>query len=108
MGRKLLRSENISKKYSKDVEAPAGGVDDMTKLSYLHEPGTYTGNILIAVNPFKKFTHLYDAKMMERYKGTEIGELDPHVFAIADSAFRKLRIMRLKIMLRLETLLVEV
>ncbi|GKC50212.1 AAA+ ATPase domain-containing protein [Tanacetum coccineum] len=120
----LLRSENISKKYSKDVEAPAGGVDDMTKLSYLHEPGvlqnlatryqlneiyTYTGNILIAVNPFKKLTHLYDAKMMERYKGTEIGELDPHVFAIADSAFRRLRIMlRLKIMLRLETLLVEV
>lgn len=22
-----------------DLEAPAGGVDDMTKLSYLHEPG---------------------------------------------------------------------
>lgn len=30
---------NLSKIYSKDVEAPAGGVDDMTKLSYLHEPG---------------------------------------------------------------------
>lgn len=30
---------NISKIYPKDVEAPAGGVDDMTKLSYLHEPG---------------------------------------------------------------------
>ncbi|GKB18050.1 IQ motif, EF-hand binding site containing protein [Tanacetum coccineum] len=100
-GKKVV--ENISKIYSKDVEAPAGGVDDMTKLSYLHEPGvlqnlatryqlneiyTYTGNILIAVNPFKKLTHLYDAKMMERYKGTAIGELDPHVFAIADSAFR--------------------
>lgn len=25
--------------YPKDMEAPAGGVDDMTKLSYLHEPG---------------------------------------------------------------------
>lgn len=23
----------------KDTEAPPGGVDDMTKLSYLHEPG---------------------------------------------------------------------
>lgn len=30
---------NLSKIYSKDVEATAGGVDDMTKLSYLHEPG---------------------------------------------------------------------
>lgn len=30
---------NLSKIYPKDLEAPAGGVDDMTKLSYLHEPG---------------------------------------------------------------------
>jgi len=28
-----------SKVYPKDEETPAGGVDDMTKLSYLHEPG---------------------------------------------------------------------
>ncbi|KAJ9564948.1 hypothetical protein OSB04_000914 [Centaurea solstitialis] len=94
---------NLSKIYSKDVEAPLGGVDDMTKLSYLHEPGvlqnlatryqlneiyTYTGNILIAVNPFKKLDHLYGVSMMERYKGAALGDLDPHVFAIADSAFR--------------------
>lgn len=25
--------------FPKDTEAPPGGVDDMTKLSYLHEPG---------------------------------------------------------------------
>lgn len=25
--------------YPKDTEAPPGGLDDMTKLSYLHEPG---------------------------------------------------------------------
>ena len=30
---------NISKVFPKDTEAPAGGVDDMTRLSYLHEPG---------------------------------------------------------------------
>lgn len=28
-----------SKVFPKDIEAPPGGVDDMTKLSYLHEPG---------------------------------------------------------------------
>ncbi|KAL7582247.1 hypothetical protein Lser_V15G41794 [Lactuca serriola] len=100
-GKKVVA--NLSKIYSKDVEATAGGVDDMTKLSYLHEPGvlqnlatryqlneiyTYTGNILIAVNPFKRLPLLYDDKMMQRYKGAAFGELDPHVFAIADSAFR--------------------
>lgn len=30
---------NFSKVFPKDTEAPPGGVDDMTKLSYLHEPG---------------------------------------------------------------------
>lgn len=31
--------KSISKVFPKDNEAPPGGVDDMTKLSYLHEPG---------------------------------------------------------------------
>ncbi|PWA97995.1 IQ motif, EF-hand binding site [Artemisia annua] len=100
-GKKVVT--NLSKTYPKDVDAPAGGVDDMTKLSYLHEPGvlqnlstrfqlneiyTYTGNILIAINPFQRLTHLYETHMMEQYKGAPLGELSPHVFAIADVAFR--------------------
>ncbi|GAB4830499.1 hypothetical protein Ancab_020210 [Ancistrocladus abbreviatus] len=49
---------------------------------------TYTGNILIAVNPFQRLPHLYDAQMMAHYKGAPLGELSPHVFAIADVAYR--------------------
>ncbi|KAF5458799.1 hypothetical protein F2P56_022803, partial [Juglans regia] len=94
---------DITKVFPKDTEAPPGGVDDMTKLSYLHEPGvlhnlatryelneiyTYTGNILIAVNPFQRLPHLYDTHMMEQYKGAAFGELSPHVFAVADAAYR--------------------
>ncbi|KAJ4953949.1 hypothetical protein NE237_030781 [Protea cynaroides] len=94
---------DVSKVFPKDTEAPPGGVDDMTKLSYLHEPGvlqnlatryelneiyTYTGNILIAINPFQKLPHLYDTHMMQQYKGAAFGELSPHVFAVADVAFR--------------------
>uniref|UniRef100_F6HZH4 Myosin-11 n=1 Tax=Vitis vinifera TaxID=29760 RepID=F6HZH4_VITVI len=94
---------NLSKLYPKDMEFPAHGVADMTKLSYLHEPGvlqnlairyelsqiyTYTGNILIAINPFQGLPHLYDTHAMEKYKGAPLGELSPHVFAIADVAYR--------------------
>lgn len=95
----------LSSIYPKDAEAPPCGVDDMTKLSYLHEPGvlqnlksrydmneiyTYTGNILIAVNPFQRLPHLYDNHMMEQYKGAAFGELSPHPFAVADAAYRQM------------------
>lgn len=49
---------------------------------------TYTGNILIAINPFQRLPHLYDTHMMEQYKGAALGELSPHVFAIGDVAYR--------------------
>ncbi|CAN1278918.1 XI-2 [Linum perenne] len=91
--------------YPKDPEFPSQGVDDMTKLAYLHEPGllqnlklrydvneiyTYTGNILIAVNPFRRLPHLYDGNVMEHYKGASFGELSPHPFAVADRAYRQM------------------
>ncbi|KAG7967752.1 hypothetical protein I3843_08G114900 [Carya illinoinensis] len=100
-GKKVVTK--LSKLHPKDMEAPAGGVDDMTKLSYLHEPGvlqnlktryelneiyTYTGGILIAINPFQRLPHIYDAHMMQQYKGAPFGELSPHVFAVADVAYR--------------------
>jgi myosin heavy subunit len=49
---------------------------------------TYTGSILIAVNPFVKLPHLYDSHMMAQYKGAGFGELSPHPFAVADTAYR--------------------
>lgn len=95
---------NISDIHPKDTEAPSDGIDDMTRLSYLHEPGvldnlairyakniiyTYTGNILIAINPFQRLPHLAEPHTMEKYKCSNFGELDPHVFAIADISYRK-------------------
>ncbi|EXB74900.1 Myosin-J heavy chain [Morus notabilis] len=101
-GKKVLASPE--KLFPRDAdEEEHGGVDDMTKLTYLNEPGvlynlqrryalndiyTYTGSILIAVNPFTKLPHLYNVHMMEQYKGAPFGELSPHVFAVADASYR--------------------
>ncbi|KAI4338119.1 hypothetical protein L6164_016468 [Bauhinia variegata] len=86
-----------------DPEFPPSGVEDMTKLAYLHEPGvllnlksrydideiyTYTGGILIAVNPFQRLPQFYGSEVMGKYKGAVLGELSPHPFAIADTAYR--------------------
>uniref|UniRef100_A0A0E0C753 Myosin motor domain-containing protein n=1 Tax=Oryza meridionalis TaxID=40149 RepID=A0A0E0C753_9ORYZ len=96
---------SISDIHPKDTEVHSDGIDDMIRLSYLHEPGvlnnlsvryakniiyTYTGNILIAINPFQRLPHLAEPHTMEKYKGANFGELDPHVFAIADISYRQM------------------
>ncbi|VVA99827.1 unnamed protein product [Arabis nemorensis] len=95
----------VSNTHPKDMEVPPSGVTDMTTLAYLHEPGvlqnmksryyideiyTYTGNILIAVNPFKQLEHLYNDQMIAQYKGMALGDMQPHPFAIADAAYRQM------------------
>lgn len=100
-GRKVFTP--FSKIHPRDLDTQPGGVDDMTKLAYLNEPNvlynlasryelndiyTYTGNILIAVNPFTKLPHLYDVNMMEQYREVPFGQLNPHVFAVADASYR--------------------
>ncbi|XP_014490889.1 myosin-6-like [Vigna radiata var. radiata] len=100
--RVVSKSANM---YPKDPEFPPTGVEDMTRLAYLHEPGvlqnlhirysineiyTYTGNILIAVNPFQRLPHLTETSTMAKYKAAAFGEQSPHPFAIASSAYRKM------------------
>ncbi|KAL6770143.1 hypothetical protein ACKKBG_A33770 [Auxenochlorella protothecoides x Auxenochlorella symbiontica] len=77
-------------------------IDDLVKSDFLHEPGilhtlhvrygldsiyTYSGSILIAVNPHKRVRGLYGPRMMAQYRGAALGELSPHVYAIAEQAY---------------------
>ncbi|KAG5025627.1 hypothetical protein JHK86_021541 [Glycine max] len=66
----------ISSIYPKDTEAPPAGVDDMTKLAYLHEPG-----VLHNLATRFSLNEIY-------YKGAAFGELSPHLFAVADTCYR--------------------
>ena len=47
---------------------------------------TYVGSILIAVNPFKFFP-IYNPKYVKMYQNKRLGDLPPHIFAVADAAF---------------------
>ncbi|VBB25635.1 unnamed protein product [Acanthocheilonema viteae] len=49
---------------------------------------TYMANILIAINPYEQIDGLYDVNMVRKYKGQSLGALTPHIFAIADKAYR--------------------
>mmetsp|Transcript_20494 Transcript_20494/g.53304 ORF Transcript_20494/g.53304 Transcript_20494/m.53304 type:complete len:1225 (+) Transcript_20494:39-3713(+) len=51
---------------------------------------TYTANILLALNPYQNLD-IYTAQAVKDYQGKSIGILPPHVYAIADKAYRDMR-----------------
>ncbi|XP_035208221.1 unconventional myosin-VI-like [Stegodyphus dumicola] len=55
---------------------------------------TYVANILVAVNPYFEIKNLYSSETISKYQGKSLGVLPPHVFAIADKAFRDMRALK--------------
>ncbi|KAM7540512.1 hypothetical protein Aperf_G00000029843 [Anoplocephala perfoliata] len=77
-------------------------VPDMTALGELHECSilrnlflryranqiyTFTGSILIAINPYCSLP-IYTDNTMQQYTNKAIGDMPPHLFAIGDNAYR--------------------
>ncbi|XP_017266569.1 unconventional myosin-IXb isoform X2 [Kryptolebias marmoratus] len=55
---------------------------------YDHKIYTYISNILIAMNPNKVIPVYYNPKYIKMYEKQPLGKLSPHIFAVADVAFR--------------------
>ncbi|PKU48602.1 unconventional myosin-x- hypothetical protein [Limosa lapponica baueri] len=49
---------------------------------------TYIGSIVASVNPYKSIPGLYDCAAMERYSKHHMGEIPPHIFAVANECYR--------------------
>ncbi|KAK5598736.1 Unconventional myosin-VI [Crenichthys baileyi] len=56
---------------------------------------TYVANILIAVNPYYDIPKLYSAESIKQYQGRSLGTLPPHVYAIADKAYRDMKVLKM-------------
>ncbi|XP_063909562.1 myosin heavy chain 95F isoform X1 [Zophobas morio] len=61
---------------------------------YQNKIYTYVANILIAVNPYKDIPQLYSAPTIKNYQGKSLGQMPPHVFAVADKAFRDMKVLK--------------
>uniref|UniRef100_A0A7N6AEC9 Myosin X n=1 Tax=Anabas testudineus TaxID=64144 RepID=A0A7N6AEC9_ANATE len=81
------------------------GVEDMATLEDLHDGAimhnlrvryqqrhiyTYIGSILASVNPYQPLPGLYDRPAVELYSRHHLGEISPHIFAIANECYRSL------------------
>ncbi|KAM8856507.1 unconventional myosin-X [Spinachia spinachia] len=79
------------------------GVEDMSTLAELHEAAimhnlflrynkddiyTNIGSILAAVNPYKPIAALYGDAAVDLYSKHQMGELPPHIFAVANECYR--------------------
>ncbi|KAI6210984.1 Myosin motor domain-containing protein [Aphelenchoides besseyi] len=88
------------------IEDQETDVDDNCNLMFLNEGTllhncrlrydrkkiyTYVGNILISINPYELLPDLYSAETIREYRGRSLGLLPPHIFAIADKAYRDMR-----------------
>lgn len=51
---------------------------------------TYIGSVVVSVNPYQKLP-LYTHDVIDEYRSRNIYELPPHIYAIADDAYRSMR-----------------
>jgi len=51
---------------------------------------TYIGEVVVSVNPYKPL-NIYDKEHVELYRGREIYERPPHIFAVADAAYKAMK-----------------
>ncbi|CAD5111227.1 DgyrCDS558 [Dimorphilus gyrociliatus] len=51
---------------------------------------TYIGEVVVSVNPYEQVA-MYDKNFVNMYKGREIYERPPHIFAIADAAYKAMK-----------------
>uniref|UniRef100_A0A7N8Y7V3 Unconventional myosin-VI n=1 Tax=Mastacembelus armatus TaxID=205130 RepID=A0A7N8Y7V3_9TELE len=56
---------------------------------------TFVANILIAVNPYYDIPKLYSSETIKQYRGRSLGTLPPHVYAIADKAYRDMKVLKM-------------
>lgn len=80
-------------------------VEDMSSLTCLNEASilhnlrqryfssliyTYSGLFCVVINPYKRMNMIYNESVMAKYGHMKRHEVPPHIYAVADSAYRKM------------------
>ncbi|XP_052421048.1 unconventional myosin-Ib isoform X3 [Carassius gibelio] len=65
-------------------------IENLRKRFDHNEIYTYIGSVVISMNPYKSLP-IYTAEKVEEYRNRNFYELSPHIYALADEAYRSLR-----------------
>uniref|UniRef100_A0AAY4EKQ8 Unconventional myosin-Ib n=1 Tax=Denticeps clupeoides TaxID=299321 RepID=A0AAY4EKQ8_9TELE len=65
-------------------------IDNLRKRFDHSEIYTYIGSVVISLNPYKSLP-IFTADKVEEYRNRNFYELSPHIYALADEAYRSLR-----------------
>jgi len=83
-------------------------LDDMANMTYLNEAAvlwnlrsrytngyiyTYSGLFCVVINPYRRLP-IYSQNVVNKYQGKRRTEMPPHLFAIADNAYRNMLVDR--------------
>ena len=103
---KMFNIKSTLSETLKSIKVGSHGVEDMVLIKSLTDQEiynnlktrlgnnqiyTYISDVLISVNPYHSIPGLYSSEQVDNYKNRFMNELPPHVFAIAEKAFRNLK-----------------
>lgn len=49
----------------------------------------FAGIVLVAINPYEQL-QIYGEEVINAYTGQNMGDMDPHIFAVAEEAYKQM------------------
>ncbi|TNN44919.1 Unconventional myosin-Vb [Liparis tanakae] len=89
----VWRAAEITRDYKEGEPLLHLKLEDETPLEYpvgpKKNPLPFLRIVLVAINPYEQL-HIYGEEVIRAYSGQNMGDMDPHIFAVAEEAYKQM------------------